>query len=121
MTFKVDRKEYRTYDPERGYELFIIGGGSDGMQRFKLAGPNGEGYFTATSIGQSLRADEIAFLGRDYSKRTVVWCVMFWSDDWKSLIREALTAYLINHGSPLSGSEAFVRFGPDGSVFDDRN
>ena len=119
MSFIVDRENFRTYDPERGYELFQTSGGSDGTYQFELIGREGGCNFSAHSFGERLRPDEIARLGLGYNKEPVVWCIHHWTEDWKPIVREAMTAFLINHGSPLPNLEAFVRFGTKESVFDD--
>ena len=118
MPFIVERKKYRTYDPDKGYELFVDGGGSDGTTRFRLVGPNSECAFSASSIGEELRPDETIRLGPNFADRVVVWRIHIWPDNWKTLIREAMQAYVINHGSPLPNVRAFVRFGETGGVFD---
>lgn len=114
MAFIVDRENFRTYDPERGYELFVTGGGSDGTSRFRLVGPDGETTFSAHSFGERLRPDELRRLGSDYAKKPVVWMVHLWLKEWKSVIRDAL----IEHSSYFPDEEVFVRFGTKESVFD---
>jgi hypothetical protein len=118
MVFIIDRVNFRTYDPDRGYELFLVGGGSDGTERFRLVGPVSECNFSAHTFEEKLRPDELARLGPNYDKTPVVWCIHHWTNDWKSIVREAMTAFLINHGSPIPNLEAFVRFGTKESVFD---
>lgn len=118
MAFIVDRKNYRTYDPTRGFELFVEGGGSDGMKTFRLVGPNSECVFYASSIGEKLHPEEAIRLGPNFTNRVVVWRVDNWIDGWKDIIREAMQAYIINHGSPLPNVTAFVRFSANGGIFD---
>ena len=118
MVFISDNVNFRTYDPERGYELFRIGGGSDGTYRFRLVGPEGECNFSAHHFEEQLRPDEIERLGPDYNKKPIVWCIHYWLDEWKPIIRQAMTVFIINYGSPIPNLEAFVRFGTKESVFD---
>lgn len=118
MNFISDNVNFRTYDPERGYELVRTGGGSDGTYRFRLIGPKGECNFSANYFEEHLRPDELERLGPLYDKRPIVWCIHHWPNDWKTIIREAMTAFLINYGSPIPNLEAFVRFGTRESVFD---
>ena len=75
MVFIVDRKNFRTYDPDRGYELFLTGEGSDGTHRFRISSPNGECGFSAHSFQEKLHEDELKRIGEDYSKDPVVWLV----------------------------------------------
>ena len=116
MAFIVDRKKYKTYDPDRGYELILEGGGSDGMVRFRLVGANNESAFSATTVGEKLHPDETHHLGENSTGRVVVWRIHNWPDGWRSLIREAMQAYIINHGSPLPNVTAVVRFGEAGGI-----
>lgn len=118
MAFISDNVNFRTYDPEGGYELFLTGGGSDGTHRFRLTGPQGEQNFSAHYFEENLRPEEVKRLGPDFHEKPIVWCVHNWSDDWKSIIREAMTAFVINYGSPIPGLKAFVRFGTKESIFD---
>lgn len=119
MVFIADRKELRTYDPERGYELFQLSGSSDGTLSFRLVGPDLETKFVGKLNEDPLTDDELSSLGPDYKMTPLVWTLRAYDQNWKSIIREAMTAYVYAHGTPLPNREAFVRFGSKGSIFDD--
>lgn len=118
MAFIVDRTNLRTYDPERGYELFTNGGGSDGTCRFKLTRPGGEFFFSAHSLNEKLSNTELEIVSPKNEKKIIVWVVHNWTEEWRGVIREALTAFVVIHGSADPEMRAFVRFGVKGSVFD---
>ena len=118
MSFVVDREARRTYAPERGFELFSEGGGSDGRRYFRLVGPGVETQFTAEFGIDPLTENELAKLGPNFDKTPLVWTVSLHDQKWDQTIREAMEAYMYSHGTPLPNRQAFVRFGSKGSVFD---
>jgi hypothetical protein len=117
MSFVVDRKARRTYDPKRGYELFPEGGGSDGRLRFRLVGPVGETKFTAEFGNDPLTEHELERLGPNFDKTPIVWTVSLSDQKWDQIIREAMEAFMFSHGTPFPNRQSFVRFGSKGSVF----
>lgn len=119
MVFIADRKELRTYDLERGYELFQVGGSSSGTLSFKLVGPDSETNFVGKLNEDPLTEDELRRLGQDYKKTPLVWTLRMFDQKWKPIIREAMTAFVYAHGTPHPNEGAFVRFGSKGSIFDD--
>lgn len=90
MAFVADSSRLRTYDPDRGLELFWQGGSSDGTRRFELVGPNGSVSFAA---------EEEWF---DGDASTVLWRVRGVDrlSPWWPLVVEALMAHKRVHGLP---------------------
>lgn len=109
MAFVVDHANFRTFDPDRGFELFVLSSGSDGTYRFRIAGPGKEHYFSAHY--ERLSASEHSKVDVPDGVIPIVWIIHRWYDEWKPIVREAMLAYVINHGSPNGHFEAFVRFG----------
>lgn len=99
MAFIADRTALRTYDPERGYELFKRGGGSDGGMDFELVGPDERFFFSAELRFREITADEAA-LHPNGPSRAEYWVTSGSHDERRAqLIREAMRAYKAVHGN----------------------
>ena len=119
MPFISDNKAFRTYDPERGFELFRVGGGSDGTDEFKITGPGGSQFrFWANSYREQLTDEEALALQLPPEVDPIVWRIHNWNMEWRDIIKEAMEAFVGNHGSPIKNMRAFIRFGSNGSVTD---
>lgn len=105
--FVAKNSELRTYDSERGLELFTAGSGPDGYRYFRIAGPSGEIKFT---VHMEAEPNAAAEQNPDQPKNMIVWVVhptrgafaqlgQAASDD---IIRDALTAYKGSHGRPAN-------------------
>jgi hypothetical protein len=107
MTFIADNDALRTYDPERGYELFKLGGGSGGDLRFKINGPEGSVTFWAERRSRSMTEEEAARHPQSRHKKVGIWRVSVVLDEdspWRRIIDEAMTAYQFVHGGTIDAS-----------------
>lgn len=112
MTFVADPVELRTYDPHRGLELFVDGGGSDGDMRYKLVRLDGIKIHFSTRWCLS-RAEKWRQQNPS-GRRTVVHFVRSVRGRFPSrsrdltdgIIREALIAYKGGHGLPADSGVA---------------
>lgn len=119
MAFIVDRVNFRTYDPERGLELFDKSSFSDGVTPFRIEGPGVSISFMASMIEAPITEAEKANLN---ISDAAVWCVLGAKpkSDWeKEIIAGALMAYKWGHGFDLRGNPTLVRFGRAGGLFHD--
>ncbi|MEH3105165.1 MAG: hypothetical protein PGN12_14850 [Sphingomonas phyllosphaerae] len=85
MTFVADEDAGRTYDAERGAELFLISGGSDGSKHFELRYADRTSPFSA----------ELLVVASDDG---LSWCVRLCEVEDRTIIAEALRAYGWGHG-----------------------
>ncbi|MDF0545948.1 hypothetical protein PX699_26675 [Sphingobium sp. H39-3-25] len=116
MAFVADHVNFRTFDLDRKLELFVLSCGSDGTCRFRVTSPGKEHYFSAHY--ERLNISENSKVNVGDGVIPIVWIIHRWYDEWKPVIREAMLAYVINHGSPNGHFKAFVRFGEKGALND---
>ncbi|WEK00991.1 MAG: hypothetical protein P0Y59_04650 [Candidatus Sphingomonas phytovorans] len=104
MTFIADNAALRTYDPDRGIELHLIGGGSSGISYFKLIQHNVEIQFSAHMEAQ---ANGAFVHDKEEIPNIIVWVVHknrgileSGVTETDAIIREAMKAYKGSHGIP---------------------
>jgi hypothetical protein len=117
VTFIVDRDARRTFDPDRGYELHVVGGGSGGYVSFELETPTRKIRFTARMEG-SPRPEELKILGPGFTDYPAIWVVFGLNLPEKNIIREALLTFKMSSGADFPNTKWFVRIGENGSIFD---
>jgi hypothetical protein len=109
MAFIADFENQRTYDPDRGIELQVVGGGAEGSTDFRLVSKSGICEFTAYREYRKPNSDDLTEYPQ--AKETKVWVInthpnlpTFDSLSTKEIIRQAITAFGSGHGASTSNA-----------------
>jgi hypothetical protein len=117
MAWISDFEARRTYDPETGLELFVVGGGP-GHAVFEI---RGEGYcleFSAFKNEDPMTAKECSRFNVERGWGSVYCVFNRYSDQQRELISSSLLAFKGGNGFSLSDREKFfVRFERDGKLY----
>jgi hypothetical protein len=117
MAWISDFEARRTYDPETGLELFVVGGGPEDTV-FEI---RGEGYFLefyAFKNKDPMKENEYTYFKVKQGWGTVYCIFARYSDEQRKLICSSILAYKDGHGFAVSEQEKFfVRFERDGKLY----